>query len=294
MLSYLVALAIITGIYALLTISLDLQYGFTGLVNFGQVGFFAVGSYASALFTLSGWPVALGFVAAIVAAALSALPIGLLALRLREEYLAIITLGYSEAVRLVMINETWLTNGSQGITGVARPFQALGAEGADLAYLGLVVACNVAVIVLIRRIVTSPFGRLIQAIRDNEAAAIALGKYPPAAKVKVLAIGAGIAGLAGALYGHYIGYVSPDQFMPLVTFYIWMAMILGGIGSLPGSLAGAVVLVLILEGTRFIRDVLPGVAAVQMASVRLMSVGLLLVLFVLYRPQGVFGSLARR
>lgn len=294
MLSYLVALLIIAGIYALLTISLDLQYGFTGLVNFGQVGFFAVGAYGSALVSLSGAPIALGFGVAILAAALSALPIGLLALRLREEYLAIITLGYSEAVRLVIVNETWLTNGSQGLTGVPRPFMQLGEGPADLPYLALVLACNLAVVLLIRLVVGSPFGRLIQAVRDNETAVIALGKYPPAVKVKTLAIGAGIAGLAGALYGHYIGYVSPDQFLPLVTFYIWMAMILGGVGSLRGSLAGAAILVLVLEGTRFIRDFLPGVADVQMASVRLALVGLLLIGFVLHRPQGLFGSMARR
>lgn len=294
MASYLVALLIIGGIYSLLTISLDLQYGFTGLVNFGQVGFFAVGAYASALVSLAGAPIALGFAAAILAAALSALPIGALALRLRAEYLAIVTLGYSEVVRLVIVNESWLTKGSQGLTDVPRPFMQFGEGVADIAYLALVLACNVVVVLLIRRIVASPFGRLIQAIRDSEVTVVSLGKSPPGAKARALVLGAGIAGLAGALYAHYIGYVVPDEFLPLLTFYIWMAMILGGVGSLRGSIAGAAVLVVILEGTRFLRDALPQVPAVEMASIRLAMVGLLLVLFVLYRPQGVFGNPARQ
>jgi len=294
MLSYAIALLIVAGIYALLTISLDLQYGFTGLVNFGQVGFFAIGAYTTALITLAGHPIALGIGAAVLLAALSALPIGALALRLREDYLAIVTLGFSEVVRLVILNEEWLTKGSLGLPGVPRPFAGLGVGSAELAFLGLVVACNVAVVLLIRRVVGSPFGRLIQAIRDNEVTVVSLGKSPPGAKVRALVLGAGIAGLAGALYAHYITYVVPDQFLPLVTFYVWMAMILGGVGSLRGALAGAGVLVLILEGTRFVRDLFPGILAVQMASVRLALVGLLLVLFVLYRPHGLFGNPTRQ
>lgn len=294
MLSYAIALLIVAGIYALLTISLDLQYGFTGLVNFGQVGFFAIGAYTTALITLAGHPIALGIGAAVLLAALSALPIGALALRLREDYLAIVTLGFSEVVRLVILNEEWLTKGSLGLPGVPRPFAGLGVGSAELAFLGLVVACNVAVVLLIRRVVGSPFGRLIQAIRDNEVTVVSLGKSPPGAKVRALVLGAGIAGLAGAVYAHYITYVVPDQFLPLVTFYVWMAMILGGVGSLRGALAGAGVLVLILEGTRFVRDLFPGILAVQMASVRLALVGLLLVLFVLYRPHGLFGNPTRQ
>ncbi|HEY0294446.1 MAG TPA: branched-chain amino acid ABC transporter permease [Bordetella sp.] len=293
MLAYLVALLIVMGIYALLTISLDLQYGFTGLVNFGLVGFFSIGAYASALVTLAGHPMPLGFAAAMLASGLAALPIGALALRLRDDYFAIVSLGFSEIVRLVVLNEEWLTKGGLGLTGVPRPFTRFGVGGSELAYLALVAACLAAVVLVVRRVTGSPFGRLIQAIRDNEVAVISLGKSPPAAKVKALVLGAAIAGLAGALYAHYITYVVPDQFLPLVTFYVWMAMILGGLGSLRGALAGAGVLVLILEGTRFVRDLVPGVGAVQMASVRLALVGLLLVVFVLFRPQGAFGNPAR-
>jgi len=294
MLPYLVALLIIVGIYALLTISLDLQYGFTGLVNFGVVAFFAIGAYGSALVTLAGYPVALGFVTAIAAAAVAALHIGALAVRLREDDLAIVTLGFSELVRLVLLNEDWLTKGSMGLPGIPRPFGGLPSGSNDLAYLALVLACNVAVVLVVRRVVGSPFGRLIQAIRDNEVTVVSLGKSPAGAKVRALLVGAGIAGLAGALYAHYITFIVPDQFLPMVTFYVWMAMILGGVGTLRGSLVGAAVLVLILEGTRFVRDLVPGVAEVEMASVRLALVGILLVVFMLFRPQGLFGSAGRQ
>jgi branched-chain amino acid transport system permease protein len=293
MLSYLVAVLIVTGIYALLTLGLNLHYGFTGLINFGHVGFFAIGAYASALVALAGWPIALGFVVAVVLAALAACPLGLLALRLHEEYLAIVSLGFSEIVRIVIVSEEGLTRGVQGLPGIPRLFVSLGiGGGAELAYLALVLACNVAAVLLILRLVRSPFGKLIAAIRDDEVAVTALGKFPAGAKVRVFMIGAGLAGLAGALYAHYMAYLVPDQFLPLVTFYVWMAMILGGVGSIAGAVVGTGVLIGLLEGSRFIRDLVPGVMEVQMASVRLGLIGLGLVLVMLYRPQGLMGSYA--
>ena len=293
MLSYLVAILIVTGIYALLTQALNFHYGFMGLINFGHVGFFAIGAYASALLTLSGYPIALGFALAIILAALSAAPLGLLALRLRGDYLAIVTLGFAEIVRVVIVSEDWLTRGTQGLANVPRPFANLGPGMQEIAYLGLVIVCNVVAALLIGRLARSPFGRLIEAIRDDETAISTLGKYPAGAKLRVFMVGAGIAGLGGALYAHYITYIVPDQFVPLVTFYVWMAMILGGVGSLPGSFLGAAVLVTLLEGTRFIRDLLPGVMEVQMASVRIFLIGVGLVAFVLLRPQGIMGSRVR-
>ena len=291
MLAYLVAVAIVFGIYALLTISLDLHYGFTGLINFGHVGFFSIGAYASAILTLHGLPYVVGFAAAAALAALSAWPLGPLALRLREDYLAIVTLAFAEIVRIVITAEEWLTGGVQGLSGIPRPFAGLGIGGAaEIAYLGLVAAVLLAAVLLINRLVRSPFGRLIQAIRDDEVAVTALGKNPAGAKVRVFAIGAAIAGIAGALYAHYMNYLVPDQFVPLVTFYVWMAMILGGTGRIGGALLGTAVLISILEGSRVLRDIFPGVLQVEMASLRLALVGLLIVLFVLYRPDGLLGG----
>ncbi|MEP7058794.1 MAG: branched-chain amino acid ABC transporter permease, partial [Caldimonas sp.] len=118
----------------------------------------------------------------------------------------------------------------------------------------------------------------------------AIGKDPRRLKVQVFMLGSGLAGLAGAFYAHFITYLSPDQFLPLVTFYVWIAMIIGGTGRTTGAVAGSFILMVFLEGSRFARDWIPGVSEVQMASVRLALVGLALILFTLYRPQGIMGS----
>ena len=288
---YVLEVGIVALIYMLLTLGLSLHYGFTGLINFGHVAFFALGAYASALITMRGGGLALGLLAAMLLAALSALPLGWLSLRLRTDYLAIVTLGFSEVVRLAIVNERWLTKGVQGIPGVPDLARLLGVPvPAMLVALVLLVLANGLAILAIRRIVRSPFGRIIEAIRDDEDAVKALGKDPGGFKTRVFMIGAALAGLAGAVHAHHITYISPDSFTPLVTFYVWVAMILGGAGQVAGAAIGALVLILFLEGSRFLRDVIPGVSAVEMASVRLFAVGLALILLVLYRPGGLMGK----
>ena len=290
MVAYLVAVGIVALIYMLLTIGLNLQYGYTGLINFGVVAFFGIGAYASALLTLAGWPLLPAFLVAIGVAGIAAYPIGLLSLRLSDDYLAVVTLGFSEVVRLLIQQEQWLTKGVQGLPGIPRVFGSLGVgEYADLATLGVLVLCNGAAVALMAHLVRSPYGRLIQAIRDDEVAVEAIGKDPRRYKVQVFMLGAGLAGLAGAFYAHFITYLSPDQFLPLVTFYVWIAMIIGGTGRTSGAVAGSLILMVFLEGSRFARDWIPGVSEVQMASVRLAIVGLALILFTLYRPQGLMG-----
>lgn len=290
MVAYLVAVGIVALIYMLLTIGLNLQYGYTGLINFGVVAFFGIGAYASALLTLAGWPLLPAFLVAIGVAGIAAYPIGLLSLRLSDDYLAVVTLGFSEVVRLLIQQEQWLTKGVQGLPGIPRLFGSLGVgEYADLATLGVLVLCNGAAVALMVHLVRSPYGRLIQAIRDDEVAVEAIGKDPRRYKVQVFMLGAGLAGLAGAFYAHFITYLSPEQFLPLVTFYVWIAMIIGGTGRTSGAVAGSLILMVFLEGSRFARDWIPGVSEVQMASVRLAIVGLALILFTLYRPQGLMG-----
>lgn len=290
MVAYLVAVGIIALIYMLLTIGLNLQYGYTGMINFGVVAFFAIGAYASALLTLAGWPLLPAFLVAMAVASVVAYPIGLLSLRLSDDYLAVVTLGFSEVVRLLIQQEQWLTKGVQGLPGIPRLFGSLGVgEYADLATLGALAVSNAAAVALMVHLVRSPYGRLIQAIRDDEVAVEAIGKDPRRYKVQVFMLGAGLAGLAGAFYAHFITYLSPDQFLPLVTFYVWIAMIIGGTGRTSGAVAGSLILMVFLEGSRFARDWIPGVSEVQMASVRLAIVGLALILFTLYRPQGLMG-----
>jgi branched-chain amino acid transport system permease protein len=291
MTAYLVAVGIVALIYMLLAIGLNLQYGYTGLINFGVVAFFAIGAYASALLTLGGWPLAPAFVVAMIVAAIVAYPIGLLSLRLSDDYLAVVTLGFAEVVRLVIQEERWLTQGVQGLPGIPRLFHSLGVgQYAEIATLAVLALCNLAAIGLMLHLARSPYGRLIQAIRDDEVAVEAIGKDPRRLKVQVFMLGAGLAGLAGAFYAHFVTYLSPDQFLSLVTFYVWIAVIIGGPGRTTGAVAGSLILMVFLEGSRFARDWVPGVSEVQMASVRLALIGLALILFTLYRPQGIMGA----
>jgi branched-chain amino acid transport system permease protein len=296
MVTYLLSILVIMGIYMLLALALDLQYGFTGLINFGLAGFFGVGAYTSALLTMkAGWSPLLSFPAAMLLAAALAWPLGRVALRLRDDYLAIVTLGFSEIVRLALVQEQWLTNGVQGIPGVPR----LGAGWGDANFsnnlLLVLLALSIAVVVaILRRVTHSPYGRTIQAIRDDETAVRVLGKEPARFKTQVLMLGAAIAGLAGAYFAHYMTYIVPDQFVPLITFYVWMAIIMGGVARLSGSLAGAVLLVVFLEGVRFTRGYIPGVSDADMGSVQLGVVGLVLILFMRWRPQGLFGARGAR
>jgi len=288
--AYLVSIGIVVLIYALLAIGLNLQYGETGLINFGHVAFFAIGAYASALLSLKGVPLWLSFPAAAALAAFAAIPLGMAALRLREDYLAIVTLGFSETTRLMIQQEEWLTGGVQGLPGVPALFASAGTGARNLMQLAALMVAVMLAVLAIRSLQKSAFGRLLRAIRDNEAAVAALGKDPAGYKIQVFMLGAALAGIAGAFYAHFVTFITPEQFVPLVTFYVWMSIILGGVGSLRGALVGTMVLVVFLEGSRFLRDLVPGIAEAQMAHVRLGVVGLALILCMLYRPQGIFGK----
>lgn len=293
--AYVIAIAIITAIYVLLALGLNLQYGLTGLINFGHVGFFCVGAYVAALLSKHEVSPLVAFPVAALLAALAAWPLGVVSLRLREDYFAIVSLGFSEVVRLVATSERWLTNGVQGISGIPKLMDGLVPRAAEpVAVLALLVAVNLGAILMMRRIAHSPFGRVIEAIRDNEEAVKSLGKDPAGFKMKVLMLGAALAGVAGAFYAHYISFISPEQFVPLVTFQIWMAIIMGGVGRVSGALVGTLILMFFLEGSRFLRDIIPFIPDVEMASIRLGVVGVAIVLFTLYRPQGLMGDFTRR
>ena len=292
MIAYLCAIGIIALIYCLLTLGLNLQFGLTRLVNFGVVAFFAVGAYTSGLLSLQGVPLPLCFVAAGVLSGLLALPIGLLSLRLRDDYLAIVTLGFSEAVRISIQQEGWLTHGVQGLPGLPKLFAAWGAASDMAIFVTLLVLVAVVSWGTVR-LARSPFGRLLKAIGDDEAALSALGKDPAWFKVQVFMLGAALAGVAGAFYAHFITFITPEQFIPLITFYVWMGLVMGGTGTVRGAVFGSLLLMVFLEGSRFAKDWVPGVSEVGMASLRLAAVGLALILVTLYRPNGLFGGKAK-
>jgi branched-chain amino acid transport system permease protein len=288
MLNYLLAMATFAGIYGLLALSLNVIWGLTGMVNLGLAGFFAVGAYASALTTTAlGLPIALGLVAALLAAGIAGVALTLVTMRLREDYLAIVTLGFAEVVRLVALNESWLTRGADGISGIPGPFRAaLGAQF-NLAYLGFVLALLGIALLLVERLRLSPFGRVLRAIRDDQQVAAVAGKQVLAFKLKAFAISAALAGFAGALYGHYTSYIVPDIFEPLITIYVFLALTAGGTGNNWGAVLGAFLLLAVLESTRFLTGWVPGLSGAQQAALREMLVGGLLIVVLLVRPRGV-------
>jgi branched-chain amino acid transport system permease protein len=279
---YLVALATIVGIQVLLTLGLTLHYGTTGLVNFGHVAFYALGAYASALLTLAGVPflaaMAVGVALAVAASAL----VGAATLRLREDYFAILTLGFSELLRLLLLNTREVTRGALGIPGIPRPWLPLSGVPDHVAYLALVLAAVAVAFTLSAILAGSPLGRTLRAIRDDDQAAMALGKDVLRFRLTSLAWGAGLAAVAGSLWAHYVTYVVPDQFTPEITFYTWMAMIIGGPGSMRGAVWGTAILVVVLEGTRFAKDLMPMLDAPRLAALRQIVIGLGLIVMTVY------------
>ncbi|MFM8681442.1 MAG: branched-chain amino acid ABC transporter permease [Alphaproteobacteria bacterium] len=288
MTSYLVSMATFGAIYAILALALNLMWGLTGMVNLGIVGFYAFGGYISALATTSlGLPIGLGFVAAMAGTAAIAAATTLGLTRLRDDYLAIVTLGFAEVVRTVAENETWLTRGTDGISGIPQPLKRMLGDGFNLAYLGFALAMLALVILLVERIRTAPFGRALRAIREDAQVAAFAGKDVFAFKVQAFAIGGGIAGLAGALYAHYTSYIVPELYVPLLTIYIFLALTAGGLANTWGATLGAFAIVFCLESTRFLIGIIPFVGAEQLAALREFLVGLCLLLVLVFRPRGL-------
>jgi branched-chain amino acid transport system permease protein len=288
MTAYLTAMAISAGIYALLALGVNLTWGMAGMVNLGLAGFFAVGAYATAMLTKAGVAIPLGIAAGGAAAALTGAGVALITARLRADYLAIVTLGFSESVRIAAANEIWLTNGSDGIAGIPGPWRGiLTPQQFNLVFLGIVLAVLAATFVVLNRIGASPFGRVLRAIRDDEDVAAVAGKHVLMFKVKAFAVGAAVLGIAGALYAHETSYVAPDIFAPLLTLNIIQALVAGGVGNNAGAILGAVLIVALLEGTRFLAPFMPFLAPAQIAAVRELLVSVLLLVILRVLPTGI-------
>ena len=287
-LTYLTFILVVAGIYALLAQSLTLSWGLTGLVNLGLVGFFAIGAYASAMLTKwGGVPLPFGLLAAFGFGAIAGLVVTLSTLRLRDDYLAIVTLGFAEVVRIVASNEIWLTGGTDGISGVPSPFPRDWGLGFHLAYLVLVTLTVALVVFAVRRLARAPWGRTLRAIREDETVAAVAGKTVVRFKAEAFALSTALTALAGALYGHYTSFVAPDLFLPLVTIYVFLAVTAGGTGRPTGAVLGAYLLILFLEATRFVAEAVPGMTALRAASFREILVGAALILLLRLRPSGL-------
>ena len=292
MLSYLLATLTFAGIYALLALGLNVIWGMAGMVNLGLAGFFALGAYASALATVAlGLPILLGVAIAIAVSALAGALLSRLTLNLRGDYLAIVTLGFGEVIRLIAANEIWLTNGSDGIPGIPGPWRgSLTPLQFNALSCALVLLAVAAAWWMTERLRRSPYGRALRALREDETAAAVAGKPVRLFKVQAFAIGAGLLGLAGAAYAHFNSYVAPDIFRPLLTIYIFLALTAGGTGNTGGAVLGAFIVMVILEGSRFVEPLFHGMSGAQGAALREIIIGSALILVMRLRPEGLLAE----
>jgi branched-chain amino acid transport system permease protein len=283
---YLLHILVIAGIYIILTLSLNLIVGYTGLPALGHAAFSCIGAYTSSLLALNmGLSTWLGLLIGASVAAVSGVVIGYPAVRLKGDYLALATFGLGVIIYSIAKNWVSLTRGPMGLPGIPG-FSIFSFQLSDIwSYLLLVLVFAGITIFIINRIVNSPFGRILRSIREDEIASQALGKDTVKHKLLVFIIGAFFAGIAGSLYAHYITFIDPSSFTVTESITILLMVIFGGMGSIQGSIVGAVILVVFPELLRFI-----GMPSSIAAPMRQMIYGLLLVVLMLKRPQGIMGA----
>jgi branched-chain amino acid transport system permease protein len=216
--------------------------------------------------------------------------VGIPTLRLREDYLAIATIGIAETIRLFFNNEAWVAHGVRGISGIPRPFQEYISSHYNIFYLLLMILVVSFVFVALERAVNSPWGRVLKAIGEDEMLAKAIGKNVVRFKMEALVLGSMIMGLAGSLYAHFIQFISPEVFVPLSgTFLVWVMLIAGGSGTNKGALLGALVIWGLWSLTDMITNLVPVDYAVKAGALRVIAIAVVLEVILVLRPQGLLG-----
>ena len=289
--------------FSIMCLGLNVQWGQTGLFNVGVAGFVGIGAYVSAIVTTPdvperlggfGLPIAVGWIAAAAATALASALLGALTLRLRSDYLAIATFGFAVVVQLAALNLQSITGGPFGISFIPRPFGALAGDPLTfgLLNLGVVSAVTLGVYAALEHLMRSPWGRVLRAIREDEQAATALGKNAISFRIQAFAVGGAIMGLAGAVQGHFIGYISPEGYVPILTFQVWAMLIVGGSGNNRGAILGAIVVWAFwaASGT-IIAGFVPPEEQARASALKIVMIGLAICLVLLLRPRGILGEL---
>lgn len=283
---YLSHLFIIIGIFAILALSLNLIMGYLGQSALGHAAFFAIGAYSSSLLALnvgiSPW---IGLFVGASFAAVSGVVIGYLTFHLKGDYFALATFGFGLIVYSIINNWIGVTRGPMGLPGIPQYITFIDWFDSSIFYCILILTFVLITIFIARKIVYSPFGRVVQSIRDDELAAEALGKDTRRVKIMIFAIGAFFAGVAGSLYAHYITFIDPSSFTVMESILVVTMVVLGGVGTIEGPILGAAALVLFPEMLRFI-----GISGADADSIRQMIYGLLLVILIMKRPQGLVGK----
>jgi len=285
---YLLHILILIGIYVILSTSLNLIAGYTGLLSIAHAAFYGVGAYVAALMALKlHSPFLVNIICAVFLSGLLGAAVGIPSLRIHDDYFVIATFAFQVITFSILNNWVSFTGGPMGLPGIPQP-SIFGLEiSSHLAFLVLVGIFCALTLWITQRIVQSPFGRVLKAIREDEVFAQTAGKNVAAYKVLVFVIGAGMASVAGVIYAYYISFIDPTSFTVMESIFIISIVIIGGAGSLWGPVVGAVVLVTLPEILRFV-----GMPSAIAANVRQILYGGLLVAFMMWRPRGFLGQYA--
>lgn len=282
--AYLVHLLILIGINLVLALPLQLAVGYTGLLNLGHIAFYAIGAYTSALLVLHGYPFIVAFLAAGIISMIFGLLLSIPTNKLKGDYLALATMGFSFVVYAVALNWTSLTRGPLGIPGIPKP-NFFGLMLSDnTSFLAFTIIVALITFLVIKKIIDSPFGKTLEATRDNELATRTLGKNTFKLKSITLAVSAFFAGIAGSLYAHYITFIDPSSFTLMQVIPILCIVIVGGLASLKGTVLATIILVLLPEPLRFI-----GFPSSIVGPARQIIYALLLLAILIYKPKGIYG-----
>ena len=287
---YLLHILILIGIYVILSVSLNLIVGYSGLLSIAHAAFYGVGAYVAALLALKlNSPFLLNTMCAIILCGLLGAMVGIPSLRIHDDYFAIASFAFMVITFSVMNNWVSFTGGPMGLPGIPQP-TILGWEiTTHVDFLLLVSLFAIITLWVSHRIVHAPFGRVLKAIREDEVFAEALGKNVAYYKVIIFVIGAGMASVAGVMYAYYISFIDPTSFTVMESIFIISIVIIGGAGNIWGSVLAAAVLVILPEALRFL-----GMPSTIAANMRQIIYGALLVIFMLFRPQGLMGEYSFR
>ena len=299
-----------TAAYALAAMGLAVHFGYTGLLNFGQAAYMLVGSYSFAIATISGWPFFGSLALAVVLSLVLTVILGIPTLRLRADYLAIVTIGAAEILRYIVTTTgmSEVTGASEGLSGFKGTFEELNPIPAGTYDLGIIVINEydlwlritgwslVAIVALLLfLLMRSPWGRVLKGIREDEDAVRSLGKNVLVLKMQALAIG-GVLGSLGGILFVLPRSVQPGNYATTLTFFVWTILLLGGAATILGPVLGAMTFWVILSLTQGIlfglvdSGIITFMSVTQVGQIRFMLVGLLLMLLVIYRPQGILGN----
>ncbi|MDO8957180.1 MAG: branched-chain amino acid ABC transporter ATP-binding protein/permease [Deltaproteobacteria bacterium] len=287
---YILHILIMIAIYAILGLSFNLILGYTGLIAMCHAAFFAIGAYTSALLGVHfGINFLLGIVAGMIVTGVVSLLVAIPAIRVRDEYLIVTTLAFLMIVYTVLMNWIDLTRGAAGLSGIPRPSLFGYQISTPTAFIPLMFGFAAIVFLACWRIVHSPFGRVLRAIREDEVATESLGKNVRAFKIWIFVTGGALAAIAGSLFAHYMTYISPANFTINDTILIFAVVIIGGAANAWGPVVGAVILVSVMEALRFME-----ISPLIVGFTRQIAYGAVLIAFMCFRPQGFVGEFAAR